>query len=84
MSLVRPVEPMEDKLRAGAVDVDGGVGAGVREGSMVDLLADEGGTAPRDFASGCRDVHEDVRPAEKLGLVCGSLSCTSLSALQAR
>ena len=75
---------MEDaELRAGAVDVDGGGGAGVREGGMVDLLAEEG-AALREAVSGWRGAHDDVRPAEKLVRGRGSLSCTSRSTLQAR
>ena len=35
------------EVRGGAVDVDGVGGASVREDGMVDLLADEGGAAPR-------------------------------------
>ena len=84
MSLVLPVEPMEYELRAGAVDVDGGVGAGVREGGMVDLLAEEGAAALREPVSGWRGAHEDARPAEKLVHGRGSQSSTSRSALQAR
>ena len=85
MSRVRPVEPAEDaELLAGAADGEGGVGAGARVNGVVDLLAEGGGAELREAASGWRDVHDDVRPAEKLGLGCGSLSCTSRSALQAR
>ena len=85
MSRVLPVEPAEDaELLAGAADVEGGGGAGAWEGEMVDLLAEEGGAALRDAASGWRDVHDGVRPAEKFGLGRGCRSCTSRSALQAR
>ena len=77
------MEPVADIELRGAVDGDGGSGAGVREDGMVELLADEDGAAPPEVASGCRDV-QDVRPAEKLGLASGSLSCNSRSALQAR
>ena len=66
MSLVRPVDT---ELRAGPLDVDGGLGAGVRDGGMLDLVVEEGGAEPREAAFGCRGVHEDVRPTEKIGLV---------------
>ena len=62
---------MDTELRAGPLDVDGGLGAGVRDGGMLDLLVEGGGAEPRELASGWRGVHEDVRPAEKLGLVRG-------------
>ena len=62
---------MDTELRAGPLDVDGGLGAGVRDGGMLDLLVEGGGAEPRELASGWHGVHEDVRPAEKLGLVRG-------------
>ena len=62
---------MDTELRAGPLDVDGGLGAGVRDGGMLDLLVEGGGAEPRELASGWCGVHEDVRPVEKLGLVRG-------------
>ena len=62
---------MDTELRAGPLDVDGGLGAGVRDGGMLDLLVEGGGAEPRELTSGWRGVHEDVRPVEKLGLVRG-------------
>ena len=62
---------MDTELRVGPLDVDGGLGAGVRDGGMLDLLVEGEGAEPREAASGWRGVHEDVRPAEKLGFVYG-------------
>ena len=60
---------MDTELRAGPLD--GGLGAGVRDGGMLDLIVEGGGAEPRELASGWRGVHEDVQPVEKLGLVRG-------------
>ena len=60
---------MDTELRAGPLD--GGLGAGVRDGGMLDLFVEGEGAEPRELTSGWRGVHEDVRPAEKLGLVRG-------------
>ena len=62
---------MDTELLVGPLDVDGGLGAGVRDGGMLDLLVEGGGAEPRELTYGWRGAHEDVRPAEKLGLVRG-------------
>ena len=42
---------MDTELRAGPLDVDGGLGAGVRDGGMLDLLVERGGAEPRELTS---------------------------------
>ena len=83
--LVFPVEAMEEELcgEAGALLFDGG-GVFVVT-SLLEVAVEEGGGAEgRVLAEGAHDVHEVVRPTEKLvfAMACGS--CTSRSALQAR
>ena len=45
---------MDTELRAGPLDVDAGLGVGVRDGGMLDLVLEEGGAEPREAASGWR------------------------------
>ena len=54
------MRPVDTELRAGPLDVDGGLGADVCDGGMLDLLVKGGGAEPRELASGWRGVHEDV------------------------
>ena len=56
-------------LREGPVEGGGGVVDGTREGGALNLLVV--GAAPRVAESDDRGVHDEIRPAEKLGLVRG-------------
>ena len=77
---------MEDEeVATGPLCAPLNVGGGCFGVSLEELAAEvDGGAAGREAVEGPRDVHDLLRPAEKLGLVAACRSCTSRSALQAR
>jgi hypothetical protein len=73
------VEAIENALRAGALDDDGGAARNL----VVALDVVVAGGESREGGANCRDVQVDVRTAELLVLLYGVWrSCTSRSALQ--
>ena len=64
------MDASEDVPREGPKEGGGGgVGDGTRESGALNCLVE--GAAPRVAESDDRGVHEETRPAEKLGLVRG-------------